>query len=280
MEVIGIVGFGRLGSALAQALANLGYSVLVTSRSAAPRELAELVSGVRWLPFAQLAAEAELVFLAVPDSAIANACAALPVRPDSAVVHTCGALGLDALQAARARGAAVGVFHPLASFGRGAGLSHFAGVAIGIEAEAPLDARLETIARQLGGAAFSLRGVSRPAYHAAAVLASNYVVALHVAAARAFSLAGLPAEQARVALAPLTRSAADNIAREPLVDALTGPVARGDVETVAQHLRALDVDAPLASVYRALGRELLRLPLSISEAARVALVALFAEPPS
>lgn len=276
-ESIGIVGVGRLGATLARGLAQMGRPILIASRTAQTELLVELGGAASMLPPDQVVARAQLVFLTVPDASVASVCAALPWQPDSAAVHTCGGLGLEALDSARARAAAVGVFHPLASFTRDAGLAQFSGVAIGVEAELPLEARLQAIARGLGGAPFSLRGVSRPAYHAAAVLASNYVVALHVAAARAFELAGLPPEQARAALAPLTRGAADNIARLPLVEALTGPASRADLETIANHLGALAIDAPLASLYRALGRELLRLPLEISEPARAAMIALFDE---
>ena len=81
----------------------------------------------------------------------------------------------------------------------------------------------------LGASPLDLSGVDRARYHAAAVLASNYVIALHEAAARAFELAGLPRKAARGALAPLTLGAANALAGLPLEQALTGPLARGDV---------------------------------------------------
>ena len=152
-------------------------------------------------------------------------------------------------------------------------------VEAGVDAAEPaLAVELQALVRALGATAFSLQGVDRPAYHAAAVLVSNCVVALHAAAARAWTLAGLPAESARAALAPLTAGAALAIAHNPLPLALTGPVARGDSATVAGHLRALSGDLPLSALYRALARELLALPLTLAPEARAALEALCAEP--
>lgn len=242
---------------------------------AAGRLVAELGGAAAALPVGQVVARAELVILAVPDGAVAGLCASLSWREGQAAVHACGALGLDVLDAAAQRGALCAVMHPLQSFTSQSRSDAFAGVAVGIEADSPaLHARLDQLATRLGARPFSLRGVSRPAYHAAAVLASNYVVALHAAAARAFELAGLPKEHARTALAPLTRGTADNLARLPLHEALTGPVSRGDIQTVEQHLRALSEDAALAELYRSLARELLRLPLVLSDATQRELQAL------
>jgi predicted short-subunit dehydrogenase-like oxidoreductase (DUF2520 family) len=123
----------------------------------------------------------------------------------------------------------------------------------------------------LGARVLRLEGVDRAGYHAAAVFASNYLVALHAAAAEAFAVAGLPPEAAAPALSPLTARAADNVARLPLAEALTGPLARGDRQTIERHLRALEASPQLSSLYRALGRQLLSLPLELPEATRAAL---------
>jgi predicted short-subunit dehydrogenase-like oxidoreductase (DUF2520 family) len=291
MANIGLIGIGRMGAALARALVASGgrsgfrLTCLASRRpEAASALIAQLGSEVQAVDPAEVLDHAEWVVLAVPDAAASTLCMALPWRPGHVALCTAGALDLSVLQSARSRGAAIATFHPLQAFGEGAGLSAFAGIHVGIEAQPPaLDRKLAALCAQLGAQPLSLTGVDRAAYHAAAVLASNYVVALHAAAARAFELAGVAPERARQALAPLTQGAATNIAAETgaasdaqaLARALTGPVARGDVASVERHLQRLSGDAELLALYRALGRQLLTLPLSISAGARAALAALF-----
>jgi predicted short-subunit dehydrogenase-like oxidoreductase (DUF2520 family) len=271
---IGLIGASRLGTTLALALQRAGHSVVaVASRStASAAAFAQRLPGVRALDADALALRCELVVLAVPDAAIAGLAATLPWRAGQQVVHCSGALGLSALDAARARGALRGCLHPLQSFPERFGAAErFTGIRCGIEGDGPLDARLQALCRALGADPLSLAGVDRARYHAAAVLASNYVVALHAAAAAAWALAGLPEGSAREALAPLTQGAADAVRRLPLPDALTGPIARGDAATVARQLDAL-ADAPqLQELYRRLGAALLGLPLALAPEQRAAL---------
>jgi predicted short-subunit dehydrogenase-like oxidoreductase (DUF2520 family) len=269
---IGIVGLGRLGSCLARALtgARLGPVVVMSARAASAqalwRELGDTIQPVASL--AALREQTDWVFLAVPDGRVAELCDQLALAEGQAVVHVSGALDGAVLGSARARGAHVGVFHPLQAFVVGAPRSRFRGIQIGVEGDAELEARLSRLARRLGATPFSLRGVDRAAYHAAAVFASNYVVALHSAAALAWQRAGLPQAAARAALLPLTRGAVDAIAEHELVAALTGPLQRGDVASVERHLAALAGDAQTEQLYRALARELLRLPLALDAATR------------
>lgn len=275
---IGIVGAGRLGAALGEALTSAGYAVrAIASRTpGSAQALASRLPGAEALTAEALVARVDVVWLTLPDVAIEGEARSLPWRAGQIALHCAGGLGLDVLDAARAVGVRVGCLHPLQSFpDREHGGRRFAGVACGIEAEGALDAALRALARDLGAVPFSLAGVDRARYHAAAVLASNCVVALHAAAERAWSLAGLPAERARTALAPLTLGAADAIARLPLAEALTGPVARGDVTTVARHLDALAADPALGELYRRLGEALLALPLTLSTTEREALARVF-----
>jgi predicted short-subunit dehydrogenase-like oxidoreductase (DUF2520 family) len=223
----------------------------------------------------ELPRAAELLFLAVPDAQVQRVCEGLQLSAAHSVVQLSGVLTLDALSSAAARGAKTGAMHPLQAFPPGAEASRFAGIHVGVEAsDAELTRQLETIVRVLGATPFSLTGVDRAAYHAAAVLASNCVVALHAAAAAVWLRAGLPLSAARPALAPLTLGAAGAIAERELADALTGPIARGDVASVARHLEVLAQDPERALLYRALGRELLRLPLGLTPEVHAALAAL------
>jgi predicted short-subunit dehydrogenase-like oxidoreductase (DUF2520 family) len=223
----------------------------------------------------ELVEACDLVLLAAPDDALAPLIAALPWRAGQAAVHCSGALGLQVLEPARAAGALCGCMHPLQSFPERFGApERFHGVVCGVEADGALGARLEALCTQLGARSVRLEGIDRARYHAAAVLASNYVVALHAAAAEAWTLAGLPEGLAREALAPLTQGVAENIGRLPLERALTGPIARGDAATVARQLAALAQRPALQAVYRRLGAALLALPLPLPPERRAALEAL------
>lgn len=249
----------------------------VAARGGDRAHLLAAASGLTLTSASDVAASCDLVFLAVPDGAIEAVAAAEAWRPGQGVVHCSGAVGLDVLEAPRTRGALVGCFHPLQSFSGGDGPERFRGVAVGVEGAAPLGDWLETIARDLSATPLRLEGVDRALYHAAAVFSSNDVVALMAAAARAWEAAGLPREAARSALAPLLLGTARNIEARPLEQALTGPVARGDIETVRRHLEALSAHRDLHALYRALGRELLGLPLALDDSARGALAVLFAD---
>lgn len=281
---IAVLGLGRLGSCLARALAAAGVrqvAIATRERATAEQIASKLGAGVQAVDASEIADRAELLFLAVPDAAVRDTCDALPLTATHAVVHLSGVLGLDCLASAAVRGARIGALHPLQAFPAGSPSDRFRGVYTGIEAsDAGLAAELEAVARVLGATPFSLAGVDRAAYHAAAVLTSNYVVALHAAAAEIWGLAGLPPSAARAALAPLTLGAAQAIAERELPQALTGPIARGDVRSVASHLQALQADREHAALYRALARELLRLPLGLPEEALRALAALVEEPGS
>jgi predicted short-subunit dehydrogenase-like oxidoreductase (DUF2520 family) len=263
---VGFVGAGRLGATLASALVETGSRVAAVASRHLPGAqalAAALGSGVEFTTDAgRIAAACDLVFLTVPDAAIAPTCRSIAWEPRHLVVHCSGALGLDALAGVTAAGGIAGCLHPLQSFpSRSPEPERLRGIFCGVEGAEPLAALLEQMVTGFGAQPFRLEGVDRTLYHAAAVFVSNHVVALASAAGRLWTLAGLPEPLARQALSPLLLAASANVAALELRDALTGPVARGDVATVEAHLRALAADPALRELYRALSAELLRLPL-------------------
>ncbi|MDD9936176.1 MAG: DUF2520 domain-containing protein [Myxococcales bacterium] len=269
-QVVGLIGAGRLGSTLALALQaqGLGPSAVASATPARARRLAARLGGDA-VETRELVARCDLVFLAVPDDALAELARVLPWRSEQRVVHLSGALELVVLEPARQAGARAGCLHPLQSFPEPFGAAErFTGICCGVEGDGPLGDELAALCTSLGARPLRLEGVDRAGYHLAAVFASNYVVALHVAAARAFELAGLSADDAREALAPLTLGAAGNVARLPLEQALTGPLGRGDVATIARHRDALASAPELRDLYDGLARALLELPLSLPQSAR------------
>ena len=171
----------------------------------------------------------ELRLLCVPDSAIADAARAIAVGPW--VAHVSGATPLAALDPHTRRFS----LHPLQTFTRGRGADQLDGAWAAITAESgDARARARWLAETLGLRPFELADDARPLYHAGAAIASNYLVTLYRSASRLLEDAGAPPQ----ALVPLMRRTIDNDFE------LTGPIARGDWETVDAHLQAIRERAP------------------------------------
>lgn len=207
-----------------------------------------------------------LLVLAVPDTALAGVAAewaaAGPAPQGAVALHLSGALPSSVLEPLRARGHAVGALHPLQTVAapdeRGAALR---GIAFAFEGEAAARPAADAIARAAGGRVFDVPARGKAKYHAACVFAANYVVANAAVAARLLAeAASIPEADALAALLPLMDGALGNLTRVGLPRALTGPIARGDVEVVRRHLDALD--APTRALYSAQAREALRLARS------------------
>ena len=198
-----------------------------------------------------------ILFLAVPDGAVADMAAriaAMGPPPDLAVVHVSGSLGLDALDALRDNPR--GSFHPLQSFPAPRGPEAFRGITVAVDATTPaLVARLNRLARGLGARPKRVRDSERVLYHAAAVFASNFIVASIAEGVRQLEKAGWPRGDAERALLPLVEGVVANLRRRGVTGALTGPVRRGDAGTVARHLAV--VENP--DLYRMLGLVALRI---------------------
>jgi predicted short-subunit dehydrogenase-like oxidoreductase (DUF2520 family) len=232
---IAVIGPGRVGRSLARAAADAGLALSLSGRRDA------------------LAAceDAEIALLCVPDAAIDEACETISaaVPPLRYVGHTSGATGLAALGAASRRGARTFSIHPLQTVPDGASVLDGAPCAVwGTDSDAR--GLASALASRLGMRPFEIDDERRAAYHAAACIASNYLIALEAAATTLLERAG--AEEARELLAPLVLRTAANWA-ERGSDALTGPIARGDEETVERHLEAIGETSPeLLELYRVL----------------------------
>lgn len=276
-----VVGAGRMGCAFAEALAGAGRIVTAVHsqhEASAAALAARLPDALACADLASLVAAADRIVVTVPDAQLAAVAQALPVGNRHAVIHGSGGSSLSVLAACQQRGAAIACFHPLQSFpDRSGGAPRFRGICIGLEAsDARLRDELERLVQALGARAIDLTGVDRARYHAAAVFASNYLIALLKAATDAWTAAGLPLDAALPALLPLSQGALDAAARAPLADALTGPIARGDADTVARQLDALRQQPAVRALYRDLARQLLELGLPADSQAREALARLLA----
>jgi predicted short-subunit dehydrogenase-like oxidoreductase (DUF2520 family) len=185
-----------------------------------------------------------VIFLTVPDSAVAEVAAKLSAAGEAipanvAFVHASGALDLGSLARLGARHS-VGSFHPLRSFPEPGPPEDFRGIVIAVDASsASLLRVLSRLARDLGARPRRVDDSQRALYHTAAVFASNYIVALLGEAVSLLQQSGWTEKDAVQGLVPLAEGAVANVAKSGPTGALTGPIRRGDAETVGRHLAAL-----------------------------------------
>ena len=176
------------------------------------------------------------------------------------VFHTSGVLTADALAPLHDLGAACASFHPVQSFPRkDLPASHFKGVTIGLEGDARAVRAGAAIARKLGARPRVFKGTDKALYHAACSVASNLLVPLFDTACGLLREAGIGDREAVEMLWPLAEGTLQSVKRLDRASALTGPISRGDVETVRRHLRALEKFPAARKIYRVLGAEALRL---------------------
>jgi predicted short-subunit dehydrogenase-like oxidoreductase (DUF2520 family) len=256
---VGVVGTGRVGTALAVALRRAGHTIAAASAvSEASRSRVEhFLPGTSVLQPGDVVAAADLVLLTVPDDALGGLVRGLAATgaplAGRMLAHASGRHGLAVLQPATDLGALPLALHPVMTFtGRPDDADRLAGVCFGVTAPEVLRPAAEVLVMEMGGEPVFIAEADRSLYHAALAGAANHLVTQVVQAADLLRRAGV-AQPARM-LGPLLSAALDNALR--LGDAaLTGPVARGDAETVAGHLDALRSTAPEAlPAYLALAR--------------------------
>lgn len=255
--VIGIVGGGPVGLTLGVALAAAGWQVgAVASRDPERRErFRRLVPAARaFVEPAGILDECHLAIIAVPDDAIAEVAAGMHLYSGQALVHTSGLLGTEVLAAARAAGTSCGTFHPLVAFADvDRALASLRGATVAVEGDEDILDVLVEMAESIGLLPVRLSPGSKPAYHAAAVLAAGGLVALLDVVAEVAARAGLDERGALAIYGALAAQALGNARTLGIAPALTGPAVRGDAGTVAAHLAALEEAAPAGlDVYRAL----------------------------
>ncbi|MFP4531338.1 MAG: Rossmann-like and DUF2520 domain-containing protein [Desulfobacterales bacterium] len=257
-----IIGCGRVGTALARHLSKAGYPPAgFASRSRESALQAAEAAGAEGAVYDhawEASAKADVVFISTPDQAIVPACEEIAenrgVQENAAVLHCSGALSSDILAAARQCGAAVGSMHPLQSFAAVTEENPFAGIKMAIEGESAAVEQAWQIAEALGADPISIRTEGKILYHAAAVAASNYLVTLMRLSFDLLKASGVSESEAYCVLKPLISGTLNNIEQTGIPEALTGPIARGDVATVADHLAAIrEVSPEAAELYTRLG---------------------------
>jgi predicted short-subunit dehydrogenase-like oxidoreductase (DUF2520 family) len=256
-----IVGAGKVGSTLALALQNKGYRIVgvASRRLESARRLAARLGCPAGTRPEEHAREAEVVLITTPDRVIAEVAAVIQSRggfvPGQLVAHTSGATPAEVLAPARVSGAVVVSIHPLQSFADpDLALRRLPGCYFGLEGDAAGVQWARRLVTDLGGIPIQIKPAQKALYHAAACVASNYMVAVIHLATEMLGRCGLPPEMAQEALRPLIEGTWQNIQEVGAVRALTGPVARGDMPTLAWHLAALGRRGrEFEEVYRVLG---------------------------
>ena len=255
---VAIVGAGNLGRALVRALVKAGYKVeAIVARSAreSRKRAAKIARAAGGRASTDLSnVQARLVWFCVPDAAIAIAARELASGVEwkgRIALHSSGALSSSELAVLRQRGAAVASVHPLMTFVRGAQPS-FVGVPFAVEGDAAAVRVARRVVAEFGGHSYPIRRQDKVAYHAWGTFASPLFTALLATTERVAGLAGVKAKQAKRRMVPILMQTLANYAAFDAGDAFSGPIIRGDVDTVKRHLQLLRGDRAAREVYRAL----------------------------
>jgi len=266
---IAIVGPGKVGTVLGVLAAGAGVHVTAVGarRPGQARAAAERIGhNARPCTPNEAAGAAALVLLTVSDTAIAMVCDALAqagaFARGASVAHCSGALGSDVLASARERcGCWVASMHPLQTFATvDSAVEAFAGTCVFCEGDEQARALVGELVEAIGGRCVDIPSSGKALYHAGAATACNAFAALVDAALAMFEGAGIDRETALEAVGPIVRATADNIAAMGPARALTGPVARGDIQTLKRHVRALDrTDQDVRELYLAAARRTITL---------------------
>ncbi len=239
---LAVVGTGKVGTALARALASAGYEIgAVSSRSGlkALRLAAELGSQAFADPV-EAAKCCEVVLICTPDASIAEVAEKLAEKVGPRIaLHMAGSFGASKLKALHDQGWETGCLHPLQTFAGNDPIEVWRDVFFAVDGSERALALAKLLAHDLGGRAFELGEEERPLYHAAACAASNYLTVLTQWAVRRYARIGFTSGEALKALLPLLKGTLDNLERVGVEAALTGPISRGDAATVAAHLAVL-----------------------------------------
>ncbi len=243
---IGFIGIGVLGKGLALALAARGYRVIAahSRRPASAQWLTGRIPDCQTFGSAQeLADTVDLVFITTQDANIEPVVSALAWRPDQGVVHCSGAQSTGILRSAADQGALTGSFHPFQTF---AGIDQpeqtadrMKGVIFAVTGEGWVGDMLRRMAGDLGGRPVSISDQDRPLYHAAAVLGCGFLVPVFQAAIEVWRAMGFSTEEALEALYPLAHTTLETVANNGVEASVTGPIVRGDADTIRAHLEAI-----------------------------------------
>ncbi|HET7185699.1 MAG TPA: DUF2520 domain-containing protein [Terriglobales bacterium] len=261
---IAIIGPGNLGSAMARALHAAGYRVteIVHHGKNSARRARTLAREVkaRVVHASEASPAADIAWICVGDSAIAACAAELAKRGGwrgKLAFHSSGALGSRELKALQKAGTAVASVHPMMTFVRDA-TPELKGVTFAIEGDARAARAARQITHDLGGRVVKISVARKPLYHALGAFTSPLIVATIAAAERLARKVGLDKATAQATVGPILQQTVRNYLKQGTAGAFSGPLVRGDVETVKRHLKVLQADAEARAAYVALARSAMK----------------------
>lgn len=266
-EKIGIIGAGRVGKSLARALSEAGCSVRAVfdrreERALTVAALCKPETRVYALP--ELPTDLTMLFIATSDDAIAAIAEDLAqisrIRHNMVVAHTSGALSSAVLAELQPFTENLASFHPVQTFSGADGeWQRLFGIYYGLEGSRPALARLQDVVHALKGKSFLIPSEMKTIYHIGCVFASNYLIGLLDCASQIMEIAGFSRQNAIEILEPLVFATLQNVKQFGPENAITGPIVRGDIQTLQRHLTVLREQAPaLVPYYQAFGRLLLQ----------------------
>ncbi len=258
---ISIIGAGRAGTALAYLLQKKGDNIsAVASRSQESLNRAKKYLDSHFTHnIFEAASRGELIILSVNDDNISSVCMNLAdneaFKENSVVAHLSGALGLNVLEPAKRIGCHVGSLHPIQTLADVDGaIANLPGSYFGLTGEEHSVEVLREVISKLGGIAVEVKDEDKALYHAAACVASNYLVAMTYAAGKLYQKSTRGQSIDLSALWPLIEGTVANLKRSGPVKALTGPLSRGDIKTIEKHLTSINNKTPeWSNFYRNLG---------------------------
>lgn len=274
---IAVIGPGKVGVTIAMMAKSAGLTVVaIGGRNSERVSLASSLLGrdVHQGSIFEAAGKAEVVLIAVSDDAIESVCTELAssksLKKGTVVAHFSGALTSEVLRTAKEAGCVVASAHPLRSFAQPGVNAARAGEYWFVEGDEEATVVMESIIGSIGGCVARITKEAKPLYHAASVVACNYLVALLDVSYQLMKETGVDADVARDALMPLVLGTIENISKIGPEKALTGPISRGDKETVSLHLKHISQlkEKTCSEVYRTMGSATVNLALRKGSIAR------------
>jgi predicted short-subunit dehydrogenase-like oxidoreductase (DUF2520 family) len=256
-----IVGCGKVGKALGKHLQSAGYRLTgISTQSMESAKTAAKIIGTEHFtvhPW-EITQKADIVFITTPDGVIADVCAQIThnngFQNDAIVFHCSGAHPSTILSSARECGANTGSMHPLQTFSAQSSGNTFENIVVSVEGDQKAVTTASQIANDLGSNCLTIKTDNKILYHAAAVVACNYLVALQDAAFKLMEKAGISNKDVFTVLYPLISGTLSNIQKSGTIKALTGPIARGDIETITRHINGISEKTPeILNLYNTLG---------------------------
>ena len=256
---ITLIGAGNLAQALGPALKAAGYQIefIAARETASSRRRAAMLAGTLEAHTQSLndaGPHSEIVWICHTDDALAETAKLLARKPGwsgKIVFHSSGALSSDALSPLKRKGASTASLHPMMTFVPGA-TPRMEEVPFAVEGDSRAVAVARRIVRDLGAESFAIKKAAKPLYHALGSFSSPLIVAALVTAERVGRGAGLSASQTRRVMAPILHQTIKNYAERGAAAAFSGPIKRGDINTVLRHLKELKRVPGASEVYRAL----------------------------